>query len=108
MGYATVAAILLLLLVLSALRKRRPISIVIEKSGPVMNELDIIDQRITPKAVAPTIVSPPAMSHAELVDLENDQLHDPQNSENDVCVPEHPIMEHGSKQTPDQTDEQTP
>jgi hypothetical protein len=64
MGYGVIAAVLLLLLVLSARRKRQPPHISAHKTGPVSNELDIIDPHVNVDTIAPTSEHP-AMPAAE-------------------------------------------
>ena len=75
MGFGVVTSVLLLLLVLSALRKRQPAGTLSERTGPLMNELDIMNPRAVTDKVAP-LKELPAIPADERVSDNNDDLHD--------------------------------
>ena len=75
MGFGVVTAVLLLLLVLSALRKRQPAGTFSERTGPRMNELDIINPGVMTDKVAPPM-EVPAIPADERVSDNSDGVHD--------------------------------
>ena len=74
MGFGVVTAVLLLLLIHSALRKRQPAGTLSKRTGPMMNELDIMNLRVVTDKVAPPRELP-AIPADERVSDNTDDLH---------------------------------
>ena len=104
MGFGVVTAVLLLLLVLSALRKRQPAGTFSERTGPMMNELDIMNPRVVTDKVAPPMELP-AIPADERVSDNNDDLHDSKRPDDGRWERKFPTTGQVSDQAADHTKE---
>jgi hypothetical protein len=107
MGYGVIAAVLLLLLVLSARRKRQPPHTFARRTGPVLNNLDIVDPHVVTDTNAATIEQPalPAVDGVSYTTLDLDELR---HAEDNAGVHQHPTGGETSDQASDHSDERSP